>query len=170
MGGEAIKQALGSAAEYLSAHPTEARYRDSAATATLRDGLLVDVVGPSGEALRTDMVSSVGGAGSAPSPGWLFRASAASCVATLIAMRAAMLDIAIQGLEVTVDSESDDRGILGIDPSVPAGPLGMRVAVSVRAPGCDASTLRELVAWSVGHCPVSDAVTRAVPIEVVVAP
>jgi uncharacterized OsmC-like protein len=168
MGPEAIKQALTGAVEYLTANPAEARYRDGPATATLRDGLVVHVVGQGGEAATTDMVASVGGSGSAPSPGWLFRASAASCVVTLIVMRAAMLDVALETLQVTVDSESDDRGILGIDPSVPSGPLDMRVAVSVRAPGSDTGQLRGIVEWAVTHCPVTDAVQRAVPMEVAI--
>ncbi len=79
------------------------------------------------------MVTSVGDEGSAPSPGWLLRAAAASCVGTLVALRAATLDAAVESLEVTVDSESDDRGILGIDPAVPAVPLSLRVAVLVHA-------------------------------------
>jgi uncharacterized OsmC-like protein len=168
MGSEAIKEALTGAVEYLTANPAEARSRDGAATATLPSGLVVHVVGQGGEAATTDMVASVGGAGSEPSPGWLLRAAAASCVATLIAMRAAMLDIALETLQVTVDSESDDRGILGIDPSVPAGPLDMRVAVTVRANGSDAEQLRGIVEWGVAHCPVTDAVQRAVPMEVVI--
>ncbi len=61
-------------------------------------------------------------AASAPSPGWLLRAAEASCVATLITMRAAMLGIDLDTLEVTVDSVSDDRGLLGVDDTVPAGP------------------------------------------------
>jgi uncharacterized OsmC-like protein len=169
MGREGIKDALAGAVEYLTANPAEATYRDSAATATLRDGLVVDVVGPAGEAVRTDMVASVGGTGSAPSPGWLFRASAASCVATLMAMRAAMLGIDLEALEVRVDSESDDRGILGIDLAVPGGPLSVRVAVSARVPETDRERLRALVEWSVDHCPVTDALRRSVPIEVVTA-
>jgi uncharacterized OsmC-like protein len=116
----------------------------------------------------TDMVAAVGGSGSAPSPGWLFRAAAASCVATLIAMRAATEGVSLEALEVRVDSESDDRGILGIDPAVPAGPLSIRVAVSVRAPGSDAGRLRDIVEWGVAHCPVTDAVQRAVPLEVAI--
>ncbi|HZW01475.1 MAG TPA: OsmC family protein, partial [Candidatus Deferrimicrobium sp.] len=104
--------------------------------------------------------------GNAPSPGWFLRAAAASCVATLVAMRAATLDVPLESLEVTVDSESDDRGILGIDPAVPAGPLSLRVAVSVHAPGADSDQLRSIVAWGVDHCPVIDAVRRAVPTEV----
>ncbi|MFO7533371.1 MAG: OsmC family protein [Candidatus Limnocylindrales bacterium] len=169
MGSEAIKEALAGAVEYLTANPAEARSRDGVATATLRSGLVVDVRGQDGEAATTDMVASVGGTGSAPSPGWLLRAAAASCVATLIAMRAATLDVALEALEVSVDSESDDLGILGIDPSVPAGPLSVRVAVSVRASSSDTERLRELVEWAVTHCPVTDAMHRAVPMEVVIA-
>ena len=168
MGGEAIKLALAGAVEYLTANPAEARYRDSAARAVLRAGLVVDVAGPGGEAVTTDMTSSVGGTGSAPSPGWLLRAAEASCVATFIAMRAATLDIALESLEVSVDSESDDRGILGIDAATPAGPLSVRVAVVVRAPGADVEQLREIVTWGVEHCPVTDAVQRAVPLEVTI--
>jgi uncharacterized OsmC-like protein len=114
------------------------------------------------------MATSVGGTATAPSPGWLFRAAAASCVATLIAMRAATLETALGSLVVTVDSESDDQGILGIDPAIPAGPLSVRVSVAIRAPEVDAERLREIASWGVEHCPVTDAVGRAVPMEVVV--
>lgn len=55
------------------------------------------------------MATSVGGTGSAPSPGWLLRAAVASCVTTLIAMRAATLDVALDSLAVTVDSESTSK-------------------------------------------------------------
>ena len=34
--------------------------------------------------VHIDMPSSVGGGGAGPSPGWLFRAAQASCLATLI--------------------------------------------------------------------------------------
>ena len=114
------------------------------------------------------MVASVGGTGTAPSPGWLLRAAEASCVATLIAMRSAMLGVALDSVEVTVDSESDDRGLLGMDDAVPAGPLSGRVAVRIAGDGVDTATLEEIARWGVKHCPVCDAVERAVPIETVV--
>ncbi len=122
--------------------------------ASVVDGLVVRVTGPNGESLVTDMVPSVGGTATAPSPGWLLRAAEASCVVTLIAMRAAVLGISLDVLEVTVDSESDDRGILGIDESVPAGPLSGRVAVRIAADGVPAETLEEMAHWGVAHCPV----------------
>jgi uncharacterized OsmC-like protein len=168
MGVEEIRTAIEAATTYLTENPADARSTDSAATATVVDGLVVRVSGPDGAEVTTDMVPSVGGAGSAPSPGWLLRAAEASCVATLITMRAAVLGITLETLEVTVDSESDDRGLLGIADDVPAGPLRGRVAVRLRAEGVDPATLDELAHWGVHHCPVCDALERAVPIDVVV--
>jgi uncharacterized OsmC-like protein len=52
----------------------------------------------------------------------------ASCVATVIAMRAAKLGVALTEPEVTVESDSDARGILGLD--------------------------RKLVEWADAHSPV----------------
>jgi uncharacterized OsmC-like protein len=164
MTSESIRRALETASDYLRADPDDARSTDSAATASVVDGLVVRVTGPDGSSLTTDMVPSVGGTASAPSPGWLLRAAEASCVATLIAMRAAMLGITLDHLEVTVDSESDDRGILGIDDAVPAGPLSGRVAIRLTAKGVDDATLEEVARWGVKHCPVCDAIERAVPI------
>src|SRR5688500_15491853 len=153
MAADQIRSAIQDASEYLAHHPEEARSTDSAATAALVQGLVVRVTGPDGATITTDMVPSVGGTASAPSPGWLLRAAEASCVVTLVAMRAAMLGIALDTLEVTVDSESDDRSLLGIDDSVPAGPLSGRVAVRLVADGVDRSTLEEVARWGVAHCP-----------------
>jgi len=164
MTADQIRNAIQTASEYLTQHPEDARSTDSAATAGLVDGLVVRVTGPKGETITTDMVPSVGGAASAPSPGWLLRAAEASCVVTLIAMRAAMLGITLDTLEVTVDSVSDDRGLLGIGDDVPAGPLSGRVAVRLTAAGTDPATLEEMARWGVRHCPVCDALERAVPV------
>src|SRR6478609_3019372 len=104
----AIRNALEAASAYLTAHPDEAAYTDSPATATLENGLRVQVVGPDGAALVTDMPASVGGAASAPSAGWLLRAAEAGCVTTLIAMRAAMRGVSPPTVSVVVDSKCDD--------------------------------------------------------------
>ena len=161
-----IKQAIEAATEYLSQHPDDARSTDSAATASLVDGLIVRVTGPDDASVTTDMVRSVGGTATAPSPGWLLRAAVASCVATLIAMRAATLEITLDALEVVVDSVSDDRGILGIDAAVPAGPLSTRVAIRIVGADADPATLDEIAKWAVVHCPVSEALERSIPIAI----
>jgi uncharacterized OsmC-like protein len=166
---ERIRTAIERATEYVAAHPEEAVYTDGKATAVLESGLRVRVTGPAGESVVTDMVEGVGGAGSAPGPGWMLRAAVASCVATLTTMRAAQLGYRLADLMVEVDSVSDDRGILGIDGSVPAGPLSMRVGVRLTADGVDRADIQSLVSWAVDHCPVADAVRRAVPVAVEVS-
>jgi len=166
---DSIRTAIEGAGAYLTAHPDEVRYTDSIARARVEAGLRVVVEGPAAERLETDMPAAVGGAGSAPSPGWFLRAAVAACVTSLATMRAAQLGWAGFSCRVEVDSESDDRGILGLDASVPGGPLAMRIGFQVTADGTGLEQLEELAVWAVEHCPVSDAVRRAVPLHIEVA-
>jgi uncharacterized OsmC-like protein len=161
-----IRAAIEGANAYLTEHPDEARYTDSLATARVSSGLAVRVEGPNGEVLETDMPAAVGGGGSAASPGWFLRASVAACVASLATMRAAQLGLEGFSCEVDVDSESDDRGILGLDASVPGGPLSMRIHLRLTASGVGLDRLEEVAVWAVEHCPSSDAIRRAVPVHV----
>jgi uncharacterized OsmC-like protein len=163
---EHIATSMQNAITYLTEHPDEARYTDSHATATLESGLRFKIEGPDGAAIATDMPSAVGGEGSAPSPAWFMRAAHAACDASLIAMRAAQEGVSLSKLEVTVDSESDDRGILGIDESVPAGPLSTRVRVKISADGASPEQIQSIVEWGRDHCPVDDAIGRPIPVSV----
>lgn len=160
-----IQQTLESLVKYLSAHPEKCRYTDKAATAVIEDGLRCRAEGPNGATLISDMSKAVGGGGSAPSPGWLMRAALANCTATVIAMQAARLGLALTTLEVTVDSESDDRGLLGMDDSIPPGALEMRTRVRIGAEGVAPERLREVVAWAEAHSPLGDVVRRPVPFQ-----
>ena len=162
-----IAESVANASAYLTAHPDEARYGDGAATASLESRLGVSVTGAGGESLRTDMPAGIGGRNSAPSPGWYLRAATAACVASLIGIRAAATGIAFDGIEVIVDSELDDRGILGLAEDIPAGPLSVRIVISIQS-SADSADIDALAHWAVAHCPVSDAVARAVPVEIVV--
>ena len=90
--------------------PAAAKKSNPPATATWQDGLRCEVTGTHGEMVVTDMPTAMGGDGVGPNPGWLLRASMASCTATTIAMRAARLGITLRSLKVTVHSESDARG------------------------------------------------------------
>ena len=166
---EAIKQAIESATTYLTANPKDAVATDSVATARHIGGLQFEVSDPDGRTLVTDMVTGVGGEDAAPSPGWLLRAALASCDATLIAMHAATAGITLTELEVSVDSTSNDLGILGIDPDVPSGPLDMTARVTVSSPDMDATELEALVRNAIDHCPVCDAVKKPVEMRVEVS-
>lgn len=157
-----IQQSIAGVIQYLSEHPDECRYTDKAATAVVEEGLRCRAKGPNDATLISDMPQAIGGDGSAPSPGWLLRAALANCDATVIAMRAAQVGVTLTTLEVTVDSESDDRGLLGMDDTIPAGPLSIRVRVRIGADGAAPERLREIVEWAEAHSPVGDAIRRAI--------
>ena len=165
MSSETIRTAIEGAISYLTENPEDGKATDSVATATIEQDLRCVVRGPDGAEVYTDMVTSVGGSNSAPSPGWVVRAATASCVATLIVMKASLEGAQIDTLEVTVDSESNDLGILGIDEDVPAGPLSVSVRVKVGSRDTDPDALREIVDWAHEHCPLCDLTKRAVPIS-----
>lgn len=161
---ERIRQSLDQATKHFSEHPEDALSQDKPAVSVLKSGLRCRAEGPDGATLVSDMPTPIGGSGSAPSPGWLLRAALANCDATIIAMRAAQLGIVLSRLEVTVGSESDDRGLLGVVDSVPPGPLSMRVSVRIEAAGASAEQLHEVDQWAEMHSPVSDAMRRTVPV------
>jgi len=167
-----IQQSIENAARFFSEHPERARTTDKAAVATLEEGLRCKAAGPNGAVLISDMPKGIGGGGAAPTPGWFLRAALANCDATLIAMRAAQLGIVLTKLEVTVDSVSDDRGMLGMGEDIPPGPQSMRVRVVIAADGVAPEQLRQIGEWAETHSPVGDAVRRAIPsrMEIVLTP
>jgi uncharacterized OsmC-like protein len=152
---DAIRDAQEKLARTIGGNPENARGKNVPATATLRDGLAFQVTGPRGESVQSDMPPAMGGAAAAPGPGWLMRAALASCTGTVIAMRAAKLGIELTTLEVTVDSESDNRGILGLDDQISAGLYGMRTQVRIGAANAGTEQLREIVQWADVHSPVA---------------
>jgi uncharacterized OsmC-like protein len=158
---DAIRSAIETACAQLSEYPEKAVSTDAAAIAVREDGLRFRVEGPTG-AVVTDMAASVGGGASGPTPAWLMRAALASCDATLIAMEAARDGVELTELKVSVDSETDFRGILGVDDTIDAGPRSVRVCIEVAAANADEDQLREIVQRAEARSPVRDAVVREV--------
>jgi uncharacterized OsmC-like protein len=156
---ESIRSAIEKASGYLSEHPDAAAGTDAAATAVHKEGLRFRVEGPN-DAVSTDMSESVGGGATAPTPGWLLRAALAACDATLVAMEAARDGIELTELTVTVESESDFRGVLGVDGSIHPGPIALRVRIGLAAADATEDQLREIVKRAERHSPVRDAVVR----------
>ena len=168
---EAIRSAIAAASEKLSENPEMAVGTDAEAIAILEEGLRFRVEGPKG-AVSTDMSTSVGGGASAPTPAWLLRAGLASCDACLVAMEAARDGLELTELTVTVESDSDFRGVLGVDDSIDAGPLAVRVRIELAAPDAGEEQLREIVRRAELRSPVRDALAREVSLstEVVIGP
>ena len=157
-----IAQAVSRVVEHLEAHPEDGYDVGVSVTATTT-GLRASSESPDGHVVITDMPRGIGGGASAPSPGWLLRAALASCDATLISLRAASVGVELDTLEVAVAMDFDDRGLLGTDDTVPAGPLSTTVSVRIGAEDVDEETLRAIVTWAERHSPVGDALSRAIP-------
>ena len=157
-----MRRAITRASDHLGEHPEAGIGADAPASAVLEDGLRFRLEGPWAP-LTSDMSESVGGGASAPSPGWLLRAALAACDASLVAMEAAREGIELTDLQVSVESDSDARGLLGVDPSVPAGPLAVRVRIRLAARNATDDVLRALVQRAESRSPVRDALAREVP-------
>jgi uncharacterized OsmC-like protein len=155
-----IRESLNKISNTFAEQPDKALTRTSPLTAKLTGGLRCEVRGPNAEMMHTDMPATLGGGASAPTPGWYLRAAVASCTATVIAMHAARLGIALSTLEVSVESRADQRGLLGLD-GVAAGVSTLHTRVRIGSPGVDADELRTLVAWGDAHSPVACTVRSA---------
>jgi uncharacterized OsmC-like protein len=102
MSAQNVREAIERLSLGILADPAKARGKNAPVTARLAEGLRCELTGPYNERLVTDMPAALGGAASGPNPGWLLRGALASCTATVIAMRAAKLGVALSSLEVTV--------------------------------------------------------------------
>jgi uncharacterized OsmC-like protein len=161
MSNSSISDALQKISSVMVADPGKARTKGVPATARLLEGLRFEVTGPVGEIAFTDMPAAMGGAGSAPAPAWLLRGAIASCTASVIAMRAAQIGVHLKTLETTVESESDQRGMLGLDESVSAAFTSMCIRVRIAADNVAPDDLRALVAWGDAHSPVASTVRNS---------
>ena len=159
MAHEEIRSAIEKLSGSLAGTPSQTR-RNPTAVATLKDGLYFQVVGPEGE-VRTDMPPAVGGGATGVSPGWLLRAGLASCTGSVIAMHAARVGVKLDTLEVTVSSESDVRGMIGVDDKISASLRGLRMNVKIAAANASAEQLREIVQWADAHSPVASTIRES---------
>jgi len=164
-----IRESIQGVIGYYTQNPEKALSQDKEAIAIVEEGLRVRATGPDGQTLICDMPKGLGGGATAPSPGWMMRATLANCEAIMISLRAAQLGIELNTLEVRVDSISDDRGMLGMDDSKPAGPMNMKVSIRIGADGIPQEKLHEIIEWAEKHSPVGEPLTRVMPVEFVVA-
>jgi uncharacterized OsmC-like protein len=151
----------------LKRRPEVGIHDDAPATARWNSGTRFVTSHASGTQILTDMPAELGGSGDQVTPGWLFRAGLASCLATCIVMDAAAEGIELAALEVLVSSRSDLRGLFGMadvtGEPVDAGPSEVQLRIRIAAPGVAPERLRLLVEDSNRCSPVSAALRRAVP-------
>ena len=115
-----IKESVERVINHYTENPDDARGPGAPITAVMEEGLRCRVQKQDGTAIiTTDMSTGIGGGGSAPSPGLIFRAALASCDATFIALRAAQVGIEITTLEVTVEGDPDDISTIILNRATP---------------------------------------------------
>jgi organic hydroperoxide reductase OsmC/OhrA len=165
---EDIAAAVRRVESVLQRRPASAIHDDAPATAKWQTGLRVMACHADGTQIVTDMPSELGGSGAEVTPGWLFRAGLASCLATRIAIGAATDGIELTLLEVSACSRSDARGLFGMPDisgaPVGAGPRDVQLFIRIAAPGVSAEKLQALVEDSNRCSPVSAAARDVVPV------
>jgi hypothetical protein len=76
-----------------------------------------------------------------------------------------MLGIDLRSLEVTAESESDARGLVGIA-GIPTALDGIRMTIRIGADSVPEPQLRELAAWGEAHSAVGCTLREPPPIAV----
>ena len=105
----------------------------SRSVTTLDDGLRC-LTNEGGWTVETDLSPTLGGTGSAPTPGVLLRAALGSCMAMTYRMRAARHGVELTSVRVTVETDSELAGMLFCDSSSPPGYTEVRYHVEVASP------------------------------------
>jgi len=86
----------------------------------------------------------------------------------MIAVKAAMENVELTELEVSIVSDSDVCGLFGIDGSTTAGPLEIRTNVRIGAKNASEEKLNEIVKWAETHSPVANALCKPLPLKTMV--
>jgi uncharacterized OsmC-like protein len=155
---ERIAAALGRLREALAQRPELGRAKLATSEARLTQGVRC-VVREGASTVESDLAPALGGDGAAPSPSALLRAALGACLAMGYQLRAAEAGIPLAAVRVTVESESDVRGLLGPGRDRPPGFTALRYHVEIESPA-DSDQLTRLIELGDRHSPVLDMLTR----------
>lgn len=163
-----VTQAVHRVRAVLERRPEAGIHDDPPATARWEGGTRCSTRHANGTLVPTDMPRELGGSGETVTPGWLFRASLASCAATSIVLAAAAQEIALDSLEVQATSRSDARGLLCVaetDGSVVyGGPGDMELHIHIVSAQVSTERLHALVHDALGRSPIPCATRNATPL------
>jgi uncharacterized OsmC-like protein len=114
--------------------------------------------------IDSDLVPALGGDGSAPSPVALLRAALGACLGIGYRMHAAERGVELTSVRVTVESESELRGMLDADACAPPGFTALCYRVEIESPS-PAHEVERVVGLADRLSPVLDALTRPQTIQ-----
>ena len=154
---EKIKTAFERNAKAI-AHSRSLGRKTGTSKTMVRDGLTCDVQEGDWK-FSVDMPGSVGGNGTAPSPGVYGRAALGSCLAICYMMYAAKLGVVINSLEVEVQADFDHAVLFDVTDEIPAGYLEVRYTITVESDAPEKDILKVLDEGDV-HSPYLDIFAR----------
>jgi uncharacterized OsmC-like protein len=130
----------------------------STSVSTLDIGLCCSTSERSHE-IAVDMAPAFGGDGSAPNPVTRLRAALGACLAIGYRMHAAERGIELTSVRVTVEADSDVRGMLDPEACAPPGFTALRYRVEIESPS-PADEVEHVVELADRLSPVLDALMR----------
>ena len=130
---ERIAAALSRLRAALDSRPELGRAKVATSVAQLVGGVRCTVTEHQWQ-VDSDLAAPLGGDGNAPAPAALMRAALGACLAMGYQLRAAEAGITLDHVRVTVESESDVRGLLGMGDSAPPGFTALRYHVEIDSP------------------------------------
>lgn len=128
----------------------ETRFSTTTTTGRIDNGLICRVTQDNYSAVM-DLGPHMGGDAAGPSPSFFARAGIAGCVGIAIKMLAARERLVLDSVTVTVETDFDNGGLMGISED-PAGPVETRVNITIQTDACRAD--------------VSDLVNRALETDI----
>jgi uncharacterized OsmC-like protein len=147
-----IKLAMERSSKALSLRPSLGQGTAISKT-TIKNGLTCEIQ-EGGWKFFADMPESIGGNAQAPRPGVYGRAALGSCLAIGYMMMAAKMNIEISSLEVEVQTDYDDGGLLGTADILP-GYSEVRYTVSIESEAPQEDIL-EMIDDADDHSPYLD--------------
>ncbi len=132
-------------------------------TVRLRGGVTCEIEDGDWKLIADEGVGD-GGAGLGPDPGVFTRAGLGSCLAIGYAIHAALMDIPLDAVEVTVETDYDARGMYGVDDDVSPGWGAVRYTTHISSPAGEVR-IKELVEYADRHSSVLDIIRRAIPVS-----
>lgn len=109
--------------------------------------------------LTADVSTAMGGEALGPSPSMMLRSALTSCVAIGIKMWAAREDILVEAVEVTLETDVDAQGQLGVNDSVAPGFEGLRLNIKVQT-AANEESMKKVIKKSLKYSPLMDVFSK----------
>ncbi|MEE8434075.1 MAG: OsmC family protein [bacterium] len=156
-----IKTAIERTVKVIEHTPSVGRVTKKA-TARMVDGLKIEV--REGEfKLISDMPEVLGGSNAGPSPGAFARMSLGACLVVGYAMWLSREEVPFEDIDVEVEGDQDQAGMLGVKESASPGHDSLRVKVNITSQAPQAE-IERVIDLADRHSPILHLVTKPVPV------